>query len=270
MKTNKIFAALVMGLAVVACSPKEAAPAAEGENAAEAVAENNEPKEMTLKDYTPSKSEIDSVSYLMGINFGSFIKNYNFGDNMNYAQITKGIKDFLAAKGNQNDPEFGKQFKVNPDCLNDVFNNFLEKRHNFTLLQNKDKEEKFLADNAKKDGIQETESGLQYKIIEPGSDVKPGPTDTVWVKYVGKTLDGNIFDQTPEDAEPIRMLLNRVIPGWTEGLQLVGEGGKIQLFIPSKLGYGERGNQGIEPNATLIFDVEMTKVGKTVEAPEAE
>jgi FKBP-type peptidyl-prolyl cis-trans isomerase len=98
--------------------------------------------------------------------------------------------------------------------------------------------------------------------------VKPGPKDTVWVKYKGTLIDGTVFDETPEDAEPARLMLNRVIPAWTEGLQLIGEGGKIQLTVPSKLGYGERGTQGIEPNSTLLFDVELTKVGKFVEKAE--
>ena len=259
MKKTQIIAALAMGFAVVACTGKTAGPAAEGEESADVAAA---PKEMTVNDFQSTKAEIDSVSYLMGINFGSFIKNYNFGDNLNYGQIVKGIKDFVAAKGTPRDENFGEQFKINPEKLNDVFNTFLEKRHNLVLLENKAKEEKFLASNAKEKGIEVTASGLQYRIVDPGNEVKPGPQDTVWVKYVGKLIDGTVFDQTQEDADPIQMVLNRVVPGWTEGLQLVGEGGKIELYIPSALGYGERGNQAIEPNSTLIFDVDLTKVGK--------
>lgn len=256
MKTNKFFAALLMGLATVACSPKASEAAAEeGEAANEVV------KELTAKDYVPSKSVTDSVSYLVGVNFGSFIKGYNFGD-LNYSQVIKGIKDFLAAKGNQRDPEFGEQFKVNPEKMNDMFNSYLEKRHDYVLLVNKEKEDKFLAANKKKEGVVETASGLQYRIMDAGNDVVAGPQDTVWVKYQGKLLDGTVFDETKEDADPVRMTLNRVVKGWTEGLQLVGEGGKIELYIPAALGYGERGTQGIEPNSTLIFNVEVTKVGK--------
>ena len=266
MKTNKFFAALLMGAAVVACTPK-----------AEATAEDNEisetieeiVKEKSAKDYLPSKAKVDSVSYLIGINFGSFIKGYNFGD-VNYKQVVKGIKDFVAAKGNQRDPDFGEQFKVNPDKMNELFNEYLENRHNYTLLVNKDKEEKFLASNKKNEGVVETASGLQYRIIDEGNDNKPSPVDTVWVKYKGTLLDGTVFDQTAEDAEPVRMLLNRVVKGWTEGLQLIGEGGEIDLYIPSDLGYGERGNQGIEPNSTLIFNVKLDKVGKVAPAAEEE
>ena len=254
MKTKFLFAALMMGATVVACSPK-------AENAAEVADEEAVEEVKTAKDYLPSKAQIDSVSYLLGVNFGSFIKGYDFGD-VNYAQIKKGMEDFMKAKGTPRDPDFGEQFKVNPDKINEMFNAYLEARYNYTLLENKEKEKSFLDANAKKDGVQTTESGLQYKIIEAGNEVKPGPKDTVWVKYCGKLIDGTVFDETPEDADPIHFTLNRVVKGWGEGLQLIGEGGKIQLFIPSDLGYGERGAQTIEPNSALIFDVELVKVGK--------
>lgn len=258
MKTNKIFAALLLGLSIIACTPKAATPAVDGESA--------DVSAKTAKDFTVSKAQIDSVSYLLGIQLGSFMKSYNFGADMNYAEVTKGIKDFLKAEGNPQDATFGDQFKVNPNDLTECFNSYLEKRHNLVALQNKAKSEKFLADNAKKDGIQLTPSGLQYKVINAGNDVHPSPADTVWVKYKGTLIDGTVFDETPADAEPINFTLNRVIPGWSEGMQLIGEGGKIQLFVPSDLGYGERGAQTIEPNSALIFDVELIKVGKVAAA----
>ena len=261
MKTNKLFMSLFMGLAVVACTPKTAEPAdAEG-------AEEGAVKEMTAKDYTPTKAEIDSVSYLVGVNFGSFIKGYNFGD-LNYSEIVKGIKDFVKAKGNPQSEDFEKQFKIAPSKINDLFNGFLEKRRNLTMLQNKEKEDKYLAANAAKEGVTQTESGLQYKILEPGNDVKPGPKDTVWVKYKGTLIDGTVFDETPEDADPVRFPLSGVVAGWSEGLQLIGEGGHIELYVPADLAYGESGRPGIDPNSVLIFDVVLDKVGKFVPAPE--
>ncbi len=263
MKTNKFFFALALGASIVACTPKEVEPASE--DAAESVEEAVK----TLKDYTPSKAEIDSVSYLIGVNFGSFIKGYNFGD-VNYSKVVAGIKDFVNAKGDFRDPEFNEQFKISPELINDVFNAYLEKRHNYTLLANKEKGEKFLAANRKKEGVQETESGLQYKIIEPGNDVKPADVDTVWVKYKGTHLDGTVFDETAEDADPVKFPLKGVVRGWTEGLQLVGEGGHIELYVPADLAYGEQGRPGIDPNSTLIFDVELVKVGKFVPAAEEE
>ncbi len=264
MKTNKFFFALALGAMTVACSPKQAEPAVEGAENAEAIEETVK----TLKDYTPSKAEIDTVSYLLGVNFGSFLKGYNFGD-VNYSKVVAGMKDYMKAEGDFRDPDFGKQFKVSPDRINDVFNAYLEKRHNYTLLANKEKGEKFLAANKKKAGVQETESGLQYKIIEPGNDVKPSAEDTVWVRYKGTHLDGTVFDETAEDADPAKFTLKGVIAGWTEGMQLVGEGGHIELYVPANLAYGEQGRPGIDPNSTLIFDVVVEKVGKFVPAPEA-
>lgn len=253
----------MMGATLVACTPKAEAPA-EGEASAEETVE----KVMTAKDYIPSKAVVDSVSYLIGINFGSFIKGYDFGD-VNYSQVVKGIKDFVNAKGNMRNPEFNEQFKINPERINDMFNSYLENRHNYKLLVNKEAGEKFLARNKKEDGVVETASGLQYRIMNDGNNVHPAATDTVWVRYQGKTLDGNVFDEVKADADSVQLTLNRVIPGWTEGIQLIGEGGEIDLFIPGNLAYGERGNQGIEPNSTLIFNIKLTKVGKVV-VPEEE
>ena len=261
MKTYKFFFMLALGAAIVACTPKPAEPAVDGEEAAQAV--------KTLKDYTPSKAEIDTVSYLIGVNFGSFIKGYDFGD-VNYSKIIAGIKDYVKAKGDMRDPDFASQFKISPELINSVFNGYLEKRHNYKLLANKEAGEKFLAANAKKPGVETTESGLQYKIIEAGDpDKMPAATDTVEVRYKGTLLDGTVFDQTAEGADPARFTLNSVVKGWTEGLQLIGEGGKIQLFIPANLAYGESGRPGIEPNSTLLFDIDLVHVGKPAPQPEA-
>ncbi len=258
---KKIFAVVLAAGIVAACnSPKGAN--AQGDNDSTAVVQ---PAKVDVKSLLPSKAEVDSVSYLIGVNFGSFIKNYNFGD-VNYAQLKKGIEDFIKAKGDFRDPEFGKQFKIDPNTMNDLFNSFLEKRQKYTLAVNKEKGEKFLAENAKKEGVVVSDSGLQYIIEEAGSDVKAGPKDTVKVNYKGTLLDGTVFDETK--GEPVQLMLNRVIPGWTEGIQLVGEGGKIKLFIPAELAYGERGQQGIEPNSTLLFDVEVVEVHPFVEKEE--
>lgn len=246
MKKIKIFAALLMGLAMAACSGQPSG-------------------DPLPKEFQPSKAQVDSVSYLLGINFGSFLKGYDFGTDLNYGEIVKGMKDFVAAKGDVRDADFAKQFKVDPNSMNDLFNSYLEKRRSGVSMMNKQKGEKFLEANGKKEGIVTTDSGLQYKILEPGNDVKPGPQDTVWVRYKGTLLDGTVFDEVAADAEPIRLTLNRVVPGWTEGLQLIGEGGKIDLYIPAELGYGEQGNQAIGPNSVLTFNVELTKVGKYVE-----
>lgn len=119
----------------------------------------------------------------------------------------------------------------------------------------------FLAENASKPGVQQTASGLQYKILKEGSGKSPKATDTVLVHYRGTLLDGTEFDSSYKRNQPISFPLNRVIPGWTEGLQLAKEGGKIELYIPSQLAYGSRGAGGaIGPDETLIFEVELLEV----------
>lgn len=215
----------------------------------------------------PSSSETDSVSYLVGVNFGYFIKANNFGTDLNYAQIKKGMMDFINAEGTLNSPEFNKQLDVDPQLMNRLFNDYISKRNEYTAAVNKKIGEDFLSENKMKDGVEVTESGLQYKIINAGNDVKAGPKDTVYVHYTGTLIDGTEFDASDKTKEPVKMMLNRVIKGWTEGLQLVGEGGKIQLFIPDSLAYGARNMGKIGPNSTLIFDVDVVKVGK---APAAE
>ena len=124
-----------------------------------------------------------------------------------------------------------------------------------------EKGEKFLAENKTKEGVQTTASGLQYKIVKEGTGRSPKATDKVLVHYEGKLLNGSVFDSSIKRNEPISFGLNQVIPGWTEGLQLVKEGGKAILYIPSKLAYGSRGAGGvIGPDETLIFEVELLKV----------
>ncbi len=123
------------------------------------------------------------------------------------------------------------------------------------------KGEKFLEENAKKEGVVTTASGLQYKIITEGTGKSPKATDTVLVHYAGTLLSGTEFDSSYKRKEPIEFPLNRVIAGWTEGVQLMKEGAKFKFFIPSKLAYGPRGaGRDIGPNETLIFDVELLKV----------
>jgi FKBP-type peptidyl-prolyl cis-trans isomerase FkpA len=119
-------------------------------------------------------------------------------------------------------------------------------------------DKQFLVDNGKKEGVQTTASGLQYKVIEPGSGAKPKATDTVNVHYSGKLINGKKFDSSYDRGEPISFPLNGVIAGWTEGLQLMPVGAKYELVIPAELGYGSRGAGGvIPPDATLIFEVEL-------------
>lgn len=271
MKSYKWFVtALVIGLSVVACAQKNAGEITDDgiqEAAAETV-DAPKPQPVNAKDYLPSKKQVDSVSYLLGINFGSFIKGYGFGDDLNFKEIQKGIKDFIAAEGDYNDPAFGEQFKINPEAMNDLFNEFLSKRNEYEAAINAEKSAKFFAENRTKEGVMESGSGLQYKIIEAGNDVKANVVDTVFVHYKGTLIDGTVFDEVPEDSEAIALPLNGVIAGWTEGLQLVGEGGKIELYVPAELGYGERPVGSIPANSTLIFEVSVEKVAPYIPAEE--
>lgn len=125
-----------------------------------------------------------------------------------------------------------------------------------------EKGQQYLAENAKKDGVKTTASGLQYTVIREGSGKSPKATDEVVVNYRGTLLNGTEFDSSYKRNEPISFRLNQVIPGWTEGVQLMKEGAKYQFVIPSKLAYGSRGTPGgpIGPDETLIFEVELLKV----------
>lgn len=127
-----------------------------------------------------------------------------------------------------------------------------------TLADNIETGQNFLETNRQLDGVQTTASGLQYKTINPGTgDTRPTATDRVKVHYHGTLIDGTVFDSSIDRGEPITFGLNQVIAGWTEGLQLMVEGERARLFIPSNLAYGNRASGKIEPGSTLIFDVEL-------------
>ena len=118
----------------------------------------------------------------------------------------------------------------------------------------------YLENNAKKEGVKVTESGLQYLVLKEGDGKKPGPNDVVTVHYTGRLIDGTVFDSSVERGEPATFAVGQVIPGWVEGLQLMSEGAAWRLFIPSNLAYGSHGTGPIQPNSTLIFDVQLIKV----------
>ena len=248
MKIYKIAALAAIALLAVACTG------------------NQKPKvDPEFKDLLPSKGQVDTVSYLVGISFGSTIKQYDMQD-LNMSEVIKGIKDMAFAKGEFQDPDFTKQFKVDPQQMNTIINDYLMKKNDYKTRSSLAKSQRFLRENILKEGVDSTASGLQYMIIEPGSEIKAtDDRDTVVVLYKGTTIDGKVFDESGDSA--VTFPLNGVIKGWTEGLKLVGEGGKLKLFIPSELAYGPRGTQGIEPNAALIFDVELKEVHPFVEKP---
>ena len=218
----------------------------------------------------PTASQVDSASYLLGTNIGQWIKGNDFGD-LNYNQFFKGIKDMLNAEGDMRDSTFAKQFRIAPDKIDDVMQAFMGARSEYTKALNKEKGDAFLEANKAKDSIEVAESGLQYKIVNPGNDKKAvSDKDTVWVNYKGTLIDGKVFDES--HGSPAQFTPDRVVKGFGEGVKLIGEGGKAILYIPSDLGYGEQDNRRygspIGPNETLIFEIELTKVGTFVEKEE--
>lgn len=126
--------------------------------------------------------------------------------------------------------------------------------------ENKTAGETFLAENGQRDGVVTTDSGLQYEVLEEGEGDKPTDADMVKVHYTGELLSGEVFDSSRDRGEPVTFGLTQVIAGWTEGLQLMNEGSRYKLYIPSDLAYGPGGNRGIGPNETLVFDVELLEI----------
>jgi FKBP-type peptidyl-prolyl cis-trans isomerase len=217
-----------------------------------------------IRNLLPSKGEVDSTSYLLGVNFGMVISQNGFGQ-LNMDQLRKGMNDAINAKGNVQDSAFTKQFKIDPTTMNAVINSFLQKRTAYEGALNKEKGDAYRKDWMVKNSADSTATGIVYLIQDSGSAVRAtSDRDTVKVNYVGHRIDGTEF----EHNEGISFPLNRVIPGWTEGLKLIGEGGKITLVLPAEMAYGERGPQALGPNATLIFDVDLLEVHPFVAKPE--
>lgn len=257
----KFLAIAAAAVAVMACGQGDKA-SKYGKLGAEVA---NDPEVMALA-ATPEAT--DSVAYLLGVNYGLMFKGNGFFEDMseiNMKQLQKGIADALKAGDPSNpygvDEEWVKKFDISPYEMNTILNGFLANRRAYKMAFNEKLGEKFLAENAKKDGVQQTESGLQYVIFEEGEGEKVQPTDKVLVNYKGTLLDGTQFDAN----DSTEFAANRVITGWTEGLGLLGKGGKATLYIPSNLAYGERGTRGIEPNSTLVFEVEVLDIIKSEE-----
>jgi FKBP-type peptidyl-prolyl cis-trans isomerase len=211
------------------------------------------------------KNPQQRASYSIGADIGSNFKRQ--GIEVDSKAMAAGLADAIAGKTQLTEAEM-------KETLNAFRTEMMEK------MQAKQKEagqknvkagEDFLAANAKKDGVKVTPSGLQYKVIKAGAGkVSPKATDTVKVHYHGTTIDGTVFDSSVERGEPVSFPLNGVIPGWTEGVQLMKEGDKFQFVIPSKLAYGEQGAGGkIGPNSTLVFDVELLSIEKPGDKPAA-
>jgi FKBP-type peptidyl-prolyl cis-trans isomerase len=194
---------------------------------------------------------VKDVSYAVGMNIGNNWKRQDV--NFDVDQVAQGIKDVLADKT----PRLTE--KQAEDAVT-AYQEKLREQQQQQGAKNKTEGAAFLAENAKKPGVKTTASGLQYQVIKEGTGKQPKATDTVSVHYTGTLINGKKFDSSYDRGEPAEFPVNGVIKGWTEALQMMKEGGKWKLFIPSDLAYGENSPPGIPPNSVLIFDVELLKV----------
>ena len=199
---------------------------------------------------------MDKVSYALGLGIGQQLAQMGAKD-LNIDDFAAAIKDVIA----------GSELKVSHREAQTIVQDYFRKQEEKMNAEraekgkaHKEAGEKYLAENAKKDGVITLPSGLQYQVLREGNGKKPTAKDTVMCHYEGFLIDGTVFDSSVQRGEPATFPLQQVIAGWTEGLQLMQEGAKYRFFIPYRLAYGEGGTGGIPPFATLIFDVELIQV----------
>ncbi|MDE5784874.1 MAG: FKBP-type peptidyl-prolyl cis-trans isomerase [Prevotella sp.] len=200
---------------------------------------------------------MDKVSYALGLGIGQQLAQMGATD-LNVDDFAQSIKDVLN----------GSQLKVSHREAQEIVQDYFSKKEQAMNAERAEKGkaakeagEKYLAENAKKDGVVTLPSGLQYQVLKEGNGKKPTAKDSVKCHYEGFLIDGTVFDSSVQRGEPAVFGLQQVIAGWTEGLQLMSEGAKYRFFIPYRLAYGEGGaGQMIPPYAALIFDVELIEV----------
>ncbi len=195
---------------------------------------------------------MDKLSYAWGLAMGQQLKGMGMKE-ISLDSFKDGVK--VAFDGGKHEME--------PEEAQNRIHDYLSDLQEKAIAAAKEAGSKFLEENKTKDGVKVTPSGLQYVVEKEGSGQQPGAEDEVTVHYTGRLLDGTVFDSSVSRGEPATFPLNRVIPGWTEGVQLMKEGGKYVFFIPSELAYGDQGvPQVIPPHSTLIFEVELIKVSR--------
>jgi FKBP-type peptidyl-prolyl cis-trans isomerase len=189
------------------------------------------------------------ISYAIGANLGTQVAQD--GIELNLDALTQGVRDAMAGQNKFTDEQMQEAFMM--------LQQEMQAKKNSAIAVEKEKGRIFLEENKKNPDVKVTPSGLQYKVITMGTGEKPAATNTVTVKYKGTLLDGTVFDSTEKQGgEPIQFPLNGVIPGWTEGVQLMPTGSKFIFYIPSDLAYGDRGaGPQIPGGATLIFEIEL-------------
>lgn len=258
---NKHLLALSLVLVLSACGAEEAKkeePKAAAATVTPAAASTPAAPAAAGKTFA---NEIDKVSYGIGASIaGGFVASIprykELGYEFNEAEILRGVQDTLKKSTVLTEDEIRTSLMEFHQKVSAKQQEHLAKVGD----ENKTKGAAFLAENAKKDGVKVTASGLQYKVITEGKGKKPKADDKVSVHYKGTLLDGTQFDSSYERGQPAEFPVNGVIQGWVEALQLMTEGSKWQLFIPSELAYGDRGTPNIPPHSVLTFEVELLSI----------
>jgi len=201
-------------------------------------------------------SEKAKLSYSIGNDMAKRMRNLK--DDLELSSLFQGFRDGMAGdeKAQMSAADMAKTLQD----FSQKFRQRAQDERKALAEKNKTEGEAFLKENATKEGVVTTESGLQYKVITEGTGPVPKATDTVEVHYRGTLLDGTEFDSSYAKGAPAKFALHRVIPAWTEGVQLMKVGSKYMLYVPSNLAYGERGQRNIGPNAVLTFEVELLSI----------
>lgn len=220
----------------------------------------NEAKKEITKHKTPEvKTFTDSASYAIGKDLATNWQRQNLGLNLNI--VAQSLIDVANGKNNWTQAQMSPILRR---FQSDFEKREQQKRENMmaSVGKNKEEGEAFLKENGKKKDVETTKSGMQYQILKKGNGKRPTANSTVKVHYTGKLLNGKVFDSSVERGEPMEFPVGAVIPGWTEGLQLMDEGSKYMLYIPYNLAYGENPVGDIPPGSTLIFEVELIEIVK--------
>ncbi|CAD2226351.1 FKBP-type peptidyl-prolyl cis-trans isomerase FkpA [Pseudoalteromonas sp. 3J6] len=219
--------------------------------------------------------KLDTVAQQQAYGIGASVGNFlnkdladkkEIGIELDQALLMRGFEDALAGNAKIDEEKIREVLTA----LDESVRTKQEEKAKVESEKSKVEGEKYLAENANKEGVMVTESGLQYEVLSQGEGAKPVATDVVKVHYKGTLLDGTEFDSSYSRNEPTTFPLNRVIPGWTEGLQLMPVGSKYKFTIPSDLAYGDRDLGKIPANSTLIFEVELLEIQNDAEAAAAE